>query len=325
LTNSGQWSALTESYFSIANPANAGNLLVTEIHYHPADASTARELAVSTDKDDYEFLELLNTSGNEIDLSDYYFTRGLALTFPQGSTIAPRARKIIVSNRQAFLARYGIGNEAIILGEFDRDSNLSNGGETLELRDTENNVVFAFRYNDTAPWPTAPDGNGPSLYLVSANTLSSKLGEAGRWQPSSTPNGSPGFEAKLSYTQWAKQNYGNPTTPGSSPGDIANGTTDPNLVLYAQGADLTNTVVRKTSFMTINDEILATFTYQVRSSLSDVTITTEVSDDLIDWRSDTIIVTSSPQANGVTYITVRANTPTLSTGKYFRLSVEMTP
>ena len=325
LTNSGQWSALTESYFSIANPANAGNLLVTEIHYHPADASTARELAVSTDKDDYEFLELLNTSGNEIDLSDYYFTRGLALTFPQGSTIAPRARKIIVSNRQAFLARYGIGNEAIILGEFDRDSNLSNGGETLELRDTENNVVFAFRYNDTAPWPTAPDGNGPSLYLVSANTPSSKLGEAGRWQPSSTSNGSPGFEAKLSYTQWAKQNYGNPTTPGSSPGDIANGTTDPNLVLYAQGADLTNTVVRKTSFTTINDEILATFTYQVRSSLSDVTITTEVSDDLIDWRSDTIIVTSSPQANGVTYITVRANTPTLSTGKYFRLSVEMTP
>jgi hypothetical protein len=97
------------------------------------------------------------------------------------------------------------------------------------------------------------------------------------------------------------------------------------LVLYAQGADLTNTVVRKTSFTTINDEILATFTYQVRSSLSDVTITTEVSDDLIDWRSYTIIVTTSPQANGVTYITVRANTPTLSTGKYFRLSVEMTP
>ncbi len=325
LTESGQWSALTESYFSIANPASAENLLVTEIHYHPADALTAGELAVSANKDDYEFLELYNTSGNEIDLSDYQFTRGLAFTFPQGSTIAPSARRIIVSHRQAFLARYGTENKAIILGEFDRDSNLSNGGETLELRDTENNVVFSFQYNDKDPWPTMPDGNGPSLYLVSATTPSSQLGEAGRWQASNTPNGTPGFETKLSYTQWAKQTYGSPTTPGSSPGDIANGTSDSNLVLYAQGADLTNTVVRQASFTTVNDELLATFTYQVRSNLSDVTITTEASDDLINWRNDTSVVTSDPQANGVTYITVRAATPTLSGDKYFRLSVEINP
>jgi hypothetical protein len=325
LTESGQWSALTESYFSIANAANAENLLVTEIHYHPADASTAEELVVSTNKDDYEFLELLNTSGNEIDLSDYQFTRGLTFTFPQGSTIAPSARRIIVSNRQAFLARYGIENEAIILGEFNRDSNLSNGGETLELRDSKDNLVFSFQYNDKSPWPTAPDGLGPSLYLVSASTPSSQLGEAKRWQASNVPNGTPGFETKLSYTQWAKQTYGSPTTPGSSPGDIANGTSDSNLVLYAQGADLTNKVVRQASFMTVNDELLATFTYQVRSNLSDVTITTEASDDLINWKRDTSIVTSNPQANGVTYITVRAATPTLSGDKYFRLSVEINP
>ena len=325
LTDSGQWSALTESYFSIASPADAGNLLVTEIHYHPADASTASELTISTNKDDYEFLELLNTSGNEIDLSDYNFTRGLAFTFPKGSTIAPNARKIIVSNRLAFLARYGIENEAIILGEFERDSNLSNGGETLELQDTESNVVFSFEYNDKDPWPTAPDGNGPSLYLANTNTPSSKLGEAGRWQPSGAPNGTPGFETTLSYIQWAKQTYGSPTTPGSNPRDIANGTSDANLVLYAQGADLTNTVVRRTSFTTINNDLVATFTYQVRSNLSDVIITTEVSDDLINWSRDTNIITSSPQSNGVTYITVRAATPTSSEGKYFRLSVEMNP
>ncbi|MDB4551563.1 hypothetical protein N9022_00240 [bacterium] len=97
------------------------------------------------------------------------------------------------------------------------------------------------------------------------------------------------------------------------------------MVLYAQGADLTNTVVRQASFTTVNDELLATFTYQVRSNLSDVTITTEASDDLINWRNDTSVVTSDPQANGVTYITVRAATPTLSGDKYFRLSVEINP
>ena len=151
------------------------------------------------------------------------------------------------------------------------------------------------------------------------------LGEAGRWQPSGAPNGTPGFETTLSYIQWAKQTYGSPTTPGSNPRDIANGTSDANLVLYAQGADLTNTVVRRTSFTTINNNLVATFTYQVRSNLSDVIITTEVSDDLINWSRDTNIITSSPQSNGVTYITVRAATPTSSEGKYFRLSVEMNP
>lgn len=325
LTDSGQWSALTESYYSIANPANAENLLVTEIHYHPADASNAEELAVSTNKDDYEFLEFLNTSGNEIDLSDYHFTRGLAFTFPTGSTIAPGARKIIVSSRSAFLARYGTEKDPIILGEFERNSNLSNGGETLALQDTADTIVFSFKYNDKDPWPRTPDGNGPSLNLVSPNTPSIKLGEGGRWGPSSVLNGTPGFETKISYRQWAKQIYGSPTTPGSSPKDIPNGTTDPNLVLYAQGADLTNTVLREASFMTINSKLFATYTYQVRSDLRDVTIITEVSEDLIDWKRDTNIVTSDPQPDGVTYITVRAATPTESIGKYFRLSVEMNP
>ena len=77
--------------------------------------------------------------------------------------------------------------------------------------------------------------------------------------------------------------------------------------------------------MTFNGELFATFTYQVRSNLSDVTITTEVSDDLINWKRDANIVTSSPQSNGVTYITIRAATPSVSASKYFRLSVEMNP
>lgn len=325
-TASGQWSALTETYYSIASPANSENLLVTEIHYHPAEASTNEELAVSTNKDDYEFLELLNTSGTEIDLSNYQFARGLTFTFPRGSTIAPGTRRIIVSNRSAFLARYGTEIEAIILGEFERDSNLSNGGETLELRDTGGAVVFSFAYNDRDPWPTRPDGEGPSLDLISPNTLSSELGEAIRWRSSETANGTPGFGTGISFSQWAQIVYGSSTGAGTGPDDIADGTTESNLIRYAQGADLTNSVMRQASFTTDNGAIFATFTYQVRANLGDASVFAEVSDDLMDWRRETTVVGTSPQANGVTLITVRAATPTApGSTKFFRLSVEINP
>ncbi len=326
LADTGQWSALTESYYSIANPASPENLLVSEIHYHPSDASTADEIAISTNKDDYEFLELLNTSGIEIDLSDYHFTRGLSFTFPRGSTIPPAARRIIVSNRNAFLARYGLENETIILGEFERDSNLSNGGETLELRSSEGEIIFSFAYNDKDPWPITPDGEGPSLELISLITPSSELGEAGRWQPSSALNGTPGFGTELNFSQWAQKIYGNSTEPGTAPEDISGGNSESNLILYAQGTDLTNSVTREASISKFNDEAFATFTYQVRSNLGDAIVFAEISDNLMDWKRDTTIVDHSEQANGITFITVRAATPSLSGDKkFFRLSVEMNP
>lgn len=326
LSSTGQWSALTESYYSIANPANSENLLVTEIHYHPADASTAEELIVSANKDDYEFLELLNTSESEIDMSHYQFSRGLRFTFPQGSTISPGTHKIIVSNRAAFLARYGPESEAIILGEFERDSNLSNGGETLELQDTEGTVVFSFRFNDKDPWPTAPDGEGPSLSLISSKTLSSELGEAERWQISDMPNGAPGFGNELTFNQWAQKKYGNSTEAGTGPEDIAEGTLESNLILYAQGADLTNPFIREASFTIVEEVPFATFTYQVRSNLTDAAVVAEVSADLMNWHRDTTIIESNPQPNGVTLITVRAVSPVTSAAKkYFRLSVVMNP
>ncbi|MDA7930223.1 hypothetical protein N9B63_05235, partial [Akkermansiaceae bacterium] len=201
-----------------------------------------------------------------------------------------------------------------------------NGGETLELRDTGGVVVFSFAYNDRDPWPTRPDGEGPSLDLISPNTLSSELGEAIRWRSSETANGTPGFGTGISFSQWAQIVYGSSTGAGTGPDDIADGTTESNLIRYAQGADLTNSVMRQASFTTDNGALFATFTYQVRANPGDASVFAEVSDDLMDWRRETTIVGTSPQANGVTLITVRTATPTApGSTKFFRLSVEINP
>ena len=56
-----QWSALNEAFFSVGSiPATASNLTISELHYHPSEPSTAKEIAISSDRDDYEFLELLS-------------------------------------------------------------------------------------------------------------------------------------------------------------------------------------------------------------------------------------------------------------------------
>jgi hypothetical protein len=84
--------------------------------------------------------------------------------------------------------------------------------------------------------------------------------------------------------------------------------------------------MRQASFTTDNGAIFATFTYQVRANLGDASVFVEVSDDLMDWRRETTVVGTSPQANGVTLITVRTATPTApGSTKFFRLSVEINP
>ena len=53
----GNWSALNEAFFTAARFP----LLITEIHYHPADPSLAERNAGFDDADQFEFLELLNS------------------------------------------------------------------------------------------------------------------------------------------------------------------------------------------------------------------------------------------------------------------------
>ena len=60
-----------------------------------------------------------------------------------------------------------------IIGEFD--FGLSGDGELLQLFNNSGNLIDFVDYNDSYPWPTEPDGNGPTLELIdpeSDNSLS---------------------------------------------------------------------------------------------------------------------------------------------------------
>lgn len=174
----GEWSALTEGEFLVAPIADASNIAISEIMYNPLGTS-----------EDGEWIELVNISAATIDLSNLTFD-GIDYTFPLGFTLAPDARVVVVKNQVEFAALYDTVGLNIAPGDFS-GSSLSNSGEQIALIDALGVDARRFTYNDKAPWPTSPDGEGYSIVLISPET-NPDHNVPTNWRTSAIPGGSPG-------------------------------------------------------------------------------------------------------------------------------------
>lgn len=178
LTTEGDWSALISDTLLIGTPANAGNLVISEINYHPAETAP-----------DTEFIELLNTSAGTIDLSLVHFTAGLVFEFPADTLLAPGERILVVQDQAAFANVYP--DDHRIAGEFAEFTRLANSGEQLVLNAADGSVISDLTYNDKDPWPEFADGHGFSLTLINAHSHPDP-NLAGNWRNSTFAGGSPG-------------------------------------------------------------------------------------------------------------------------------------
>lgn len=164
----GTWSALQSADIISGVPADASNLVVSEIYYNEPGNEEANE-----------FLELTNISGSEIDLSNLSFAAGLTYTFPLNTTLAPGSQLVITPDNY--------------------EGNLANGGETLTLVDATGTVIETFTYGDSHPWPEAADGEGFSLVRISpASRLDPDLPSS--WRASTTLGGNPGTSDATSFS-----------------------------------------------------------------------------------------------------------------------------
>ncbi len=139
--------------------ADAPVITINEIMYHP----------VSGNEDD-EFVEIHNTTGTTVDLENWCFTDGVVLCFGPGATIAAGAYAVVSPNATQTLATYSVTTIGTYTGR------LANSGEMLVLRDNSSTIINSITYDDSPPWPTTPDGTGPSLALKDPamdNSLSS--------------------------------------------------------------------------------------------------------------------------------------------------------
>jgi hypothetical protein len=192
------FTAMSARTFGVDNPATTndfrmgmgktnaypkvGPVVFNEIMYHPMDTNDA-----------LEFVEMHNLLGTPIVLHDPAHTnntwrvrKGIEFEFPSGTTIPAGGYLVLVSfdpltdaaSLAAFQSDYG--TNATLLGPYR--GKLDNNGDALELQKPDEPVttpgpdfglvpyIVADRvvYGDTAPWPTAPDGTGPSLKKTTA-------------------------------------------------------------------------------------------------------------------------------------------------------------
>lgn len=181
----GQWIAALSVP---ANPTPAQQFLrIAELNYHPQDPSAAETEAISSAvAEDFQYIELLNTGREVLDLSGARFTKGVEYTFAAGSSLAAGARVVVVANGAAFRQRYG--NAATLAGPFL--GSLDKGGESIQLVDGSGEVVLDFSYRDS--WYPPSDGGGRTLVAREANPSYSGYGQPGHWALSGSGSGSPG-------------------------------------------------------------------------------------------------------------------------------------
>ncbi|MCW5559622.1 MAG: lamin tail domain-containing protein, partial [Verrucomicrobiae bacterium] len=150
-------------------------LVLSELHYHPMDEVSGRNL---------EFLELYNAGAIPEDLSGARITGEVEYTFPEGTRLNAGAFLVVASAPQDVSAAYGITG---VLGPYS--GRLSNAGGDLALVARQGDQLFAFTYSTQPPWPAAADGGGHSLVLARA---SYGPADVRAWAASAWRGGSPG-------------------------------------------------------------------------------------------------------------------------------------
>jgi hypothetical protein len=153
-------------------PASDFDVVISEIQYHapgnlPAD----------------EFVEIHNAGAAPVDLSGWRFSEGIGFAFPPGTLLGPKGYLVISPDAAQARSRFGITN---VVGNFT--GRLDNAEEILALVNAAGHVIARVHYEDEEPWPSRPDGLGPSLELDDVLTPDVPK----RWSASAYAGGTPG-------------------------------------------------------------------------------------------------------------------------------------
>ena len=183
-----KWSGAITNYYSIAPTPKIGDLIFSEIHYHPQDPTPAEMIIDPTLKSsDFEFLELLNNSDKTLNLSGLKISGEVRFSFLDGNdkTLSPGSRFLIAGNALAFSRRYD--SNLSLVGEYS--GKLNNGGGNLQITDQKGEIILSLNYLDD--WFPSTDGQGYSLVAKPVVIQNEQQGKTA-WRPSVDIDGSPG-------------------------------------------------------------------------------------------------------------------------------------
>jgi len=137
---------VTDSFIS-------NRIIINEINYNS-----------SNDFDPGDWVELYNKSSSPLDISGWLFKDSddsHIFSLPLGTLLEPNAYLVLCQDSTTFSASFPpIDN---YVGNFG--FGLSGEGELIRLFDEQGNREDSLSYGKDSPWPTEPNGNGPTLAL----------------------------------------------------------------------------------------------------------------------------------------------------------------
>ena len=145
----------------------AAEIVINEVHYNSEPNTAANE-----------FVEIHNSGSSAVDLSGWFFARGINYTFPGGTEIEAGGYLVIAERTSSILEEFGV----TALGPFS--ASLAGDEDTLELRKDDGTIADRISYKSSFPWPVGAAGTGSSMELMNPG-LDNDLG--GSWRSSKVP------------------------------------------------------------------------------------------------------------------------------------------
>jgi len=232
------WAPVSSTFTTLVAPELT--VVINEVHYDPDDKTRP-----------VEFIELLNTGTQVLDISGWSISDAVDYVFPPASSIGTGAYLVICQDTNACLAEFGVQG----FGQWEAGDRLSNQGEEVTLRNGAGAAVDRVDYGVGFPWPTSANGEGSSMELIHP-LIDNDLG--GAWR-SSVGDPTPGAANSVYTTNIPPRirqvdHGGGPVAPGV-PVTVTAKVTDPNGV---GGVSLAYQLVEPGDYVAINDPRYAT-------------------------------------------------------------------
>ena len=137
-------------------------IVINEIHHNPPD-NTVRQ----------EFIEIFNPDEDEVNLGGWRLSGAVNYVFSEDVTIGSGEYLVIAEDPETLRETLNVSALGPYVGSLDSE------GETLRLRNLEDEVVDLVDYRTGFPWPVASSGGGASMELLNPN-LDNSLGSSWR-------------------------------------------------------------------------------------------------------------------------------------------------
>ncbi|HEY5910104.1 MAG TPA: lamin tail domain-containing protein [Verrucomicrobiae bacterium] len=224
--------AMTAQTFSAPNPSpHLGPVVINEIYYHPPDVGT-------NDNTIDEFIELWNITGAAVPLFDpsaptntWHLRNAVSFDFPTNVTVPASGYALVVGfdpefqpqTATAFRAKFSVPASVPLFGPWS--GKLNNGGETIELNKPSGSInglvprvlVERVKFDNVAPWPTAPDGLGTgSVYSIQRRVPIGFGNDPVSWVAAATSAGAANRPAAGAAPGFAVQPLSQLVLPGAS-------------------------------------------------------------------------------------------------------------